>query len=306
MRILCGDIGGTNTRIALWEGGKLMAERSYASADWAGLEGPLQAWSAAAGVRADRACFAVAGPVVGQRCVTTNLPWVVDGPALGAALGCPVRVINDFHAAARGISLLGPGDTALLSGGDPVPGAPQAVLGAGTGLGEAYVVGDTVIPGEGGHADFGPADARELRLAAWLFGRNGRASWEDVLSGPGLVNLSRFLHAERGEECPPWMDTHEAPARVTAEDPEAVAWFCSLYGAEAGNMALRVLALGGVFLCGGIAPRLLDALRAGDFRARFLAKGKLGAAIRDVPVSVVLHPGLGLLGAAAEALRIRD
>jgi len=303
MRILCGDIGGTNARLALWEAGTLTAERVYASAEWGGLEGPVARWLEETGIRPDRACFAVAGPVVGQRCVTTNLPWVIDGAALGAQLGCPTRVINDFYAAALGVDLLGPADTALVSGGAPLPGAARAVLGAGTGLGEAYLVGDLVIPGEGGHAEFGPADARELRLAAWLQSRNGRASWEDVLSGPGLVNLARFLHADRGEPTPTWLDAPDAPARVVAEDPEAVAWFCSLYGAEAGNMALRVLALGGVYLCGGIAPRLLDALRAGGFRARFQAKGQLGATIRDVPVHVVLHPGLGLLGAAAEALR---
>ncbi|MDP2317545.1 MAG: glucokinase [Pseudomonadota bacterium] len=306
MRILCGDIGGTNARLALWEGGILQAEETYASAEWPGLEAPLAAWLTRTGVHPDRACFAVAGPVINQRCATTNIPWVVDGAQLRAQLGCPVRIVNDFHAAARGLALLHPGDGVTLFGGEAVLGAPVAVLGAGTGLGEAYVVDDSVIPGEGGHADFGPGDARELRLAAWLFGRNGRASWEDVLSGPGLVNLSRFLCLERGEPPPAWLDGHDAPARVAQEDPEAVAWFCALYGAEAGNMALRVLARGGVYLCGGIAPRMLPALMAGGFRARFEAKGKIAAAIRGVPVTVVTHPGLGLLGAAAEAMRIRD
>ncbi|MES2639163.1 MAG: glucokinase [Myxococcota bacterium] len=306
MRILCGDIGGTNTRLALWEGGALQHEQTFASAEWPGLEAPLTAWQASTGVRPDRACFAVAGPVMDQRCRTTNIPWLVDGVALAALLGCPVRIINDFHAAARGITLLGPSDTVQLFGGDPVLGAPRAVIGAGTGLGEAFVVGDEVVPGEGGHADFGPGDARELRLAAWLFGRNGRASWEDVLSGPGLVNLARFASVDRGEPPPAWLDGPDAPARVAAEDPEIVAWFCALYGAEAGNLALRVLARGGVYLCGGIAPRMIDTLLAGTFRARFSGKGKLGAAIQHVPVYVVTHPGLGLLGAAAEAMRIRD
>lgn len=306
MRILCGDIGGTNSRLACWEGGRLSGEHTFASAAWPGPEGPLTAWLERTGIRPDRACLAVAGPVVEQRCVTTNLPWVVDGPAIGALLGCPVRIINDFHAAARGISLLGPDDGVRLAGGTAVQGAPIAVLGAGTGLGQAYVVNDHVIPGEGGHADFGPGDARDLRLAAWLFGRNGRASWEDVVSGPGLVNLARFNCLERGEPPPAWMDGADAPARIAAEDPETIAWFCALYGAEAGNMALRVLARGGVYLCGGIAPRLIPQLQGGEFRTRFLSKGKLGAAIKDVPVTVVTHPGLGLLGAAAEALRIRD
>jgi glucokinase len=306
MRILCGDIGGTHTRLALWEAGALSEERTYASTAWPSFDDPLDCWLAESHVVPERACFAVAGPVMEQRCVATNLPWIVDGPALTARLGCPVRIINDFHAAARGVSMLGPDDGVVIGGHEPVGGAPIAVLGAGTGLGEAFLVGDEVIPGEGGHADFGPGDARELRLAAWLFGRNGRASWEDVLSGPGLVNLARFLALERGEPAPAWLDAPDAPAQVTTQDPEAVAWFCALYGAEAGNMALRVLARGGVFLCGGIAPRLLETLQAGTFRTRFEAKGKLGIAIRDIPVTVVLHSGLGLLGAAAEAQRMRD
>lgn len=306
MRILCGDVGGTNSRLALWSDGRLSEERQWPSPAFPGLEGPVRAWLAATGVKPDRACFAVAGPVRDQRCVATNLPWVVDGPVLTALLGCPVRVINDFHAAARGVTLLGDADRLRLFGGAPLPGAPIAVLGAGTGLGEAFVVGDVVVPGEGGHAELGPADERELRLAAWLMARNGRASWEDVLSGPGLVNLMRFVCHERGVAEPGWSGDEDAPARVAGGDAEVVDWFCRLYGAEAGNMALRVLARGGVYLCGGIAPRMLDTLRAGGFEGRFRQKGKVAAAIRDVPVFVVLHPGLGLLGAAAEALHIRD
>lgn len=306
MRILCGDVGGTNTRLALWEGGALRDEHQWASADWPGLEGPVHAWLARFGGRFDRACFAVAGPVRDQRCVTTNLPWVVDGPALTALLGCPVRIVNDFCAAARGVTHLGDDDRVPLIEGEPHPGAPVAVLGAGTGLGEALVVGDTVVPGEGGHADLGPADARELGLTAWLIDRYGRASWEHVLSGPGLVNLARYLRHLRGEPEPAWLDGPEAPARVVAEEPEVVAWFCALYGAEAGNLALRALPRGGVYLCGGIAPRIVPALRQGAFASRFRAKGRLGEALEGIPVWVVTHPGLGLLGAAAEALLQRD
>ena len=128
----------------------------------------------------------------------------------------------------------------------------------------------------------------------------------DVLSGPGLVNLARFTFAERGEPPPEWLDHPDAPARVVTEEPEVVSWFCGLYGAEAGNMALRVLALGGVYLCGGIAPKLLDALRSGAFQERFVAKGRLGLAIKDIPVYVVLYPGLGLIGAAAEGLAFAE
>jgi glucokinase len=306
MEILCGDVGGTNTRLALWSSGRLLHELHWPSLDFDGLEGPVRAWLAASGARPDRACFAVAGPVREQRCVTTNLPWIVDGPELTALLGVPVRIVNDFHAAARGVTVCPAADLVPLGGGERIPGHPVGVLGAGTGLGEAILVGDEVVPGEGGHADFGPADAREARFAAWLVERYGRAEWEDVLCGKGLVNLTRFHYEDRGQRAPAWLDSPDAPARVTATEPAVVDWFCALYGAEAGNVALRVLARGGVFLCGGIAPRILPQLRAGGFRRRFEAKGKLGEAIRDIPVYVATHPALGLLGAAEEALRLRD
>lgn len=300
MKRLCGDVGGTNARLALWDG-ELSQQRQYPSGAHAHLADVIEAWLGESGVRPAAACLAVAGPVADNRCVATNLPWVIDGDELGRAFGFPVRIVNDFQAAARGTTLLSTRDVVQLGGKDPVPGAPVAVLGAGTGLGEAFLVGGHVIAGEGGHAEFGPGTEREARLAAWLVQRYGRASWEHVLSGAGLVNLARFARHERGEPEPAWLDDREsAPARVSAEEPDTVAWFCELYGAEAGNMALRVLARGGVYLCGGIAPRLAGQLAAGGFRRRFEAKGKLGAAIESVPVYVSLHPALGLLGAAAE------
>ncbi len=304
MNLLCGDVGGTSARLAAWrdlEGRVGLAdERHYPSAEHADLTTILRRWLADTGVRPSAACLALAGPVVNNRCVATNLPWVVDGESLGHELGFPVRIVNDFYAAARGIALLGAADRVQIGGGEPVPGAPVAVLGAGTGLGEAYVVGGQVVAGEGGHCELGAANEREARLVAWLIAREGRASWEHVLSGSGLVRLARFLAIEARGPVPPWLDEPGAPSRVAATDAEAVRWFCDLYGAEAGNMALRVLARGGVYLAGGIAPRMLPALQAGGFRQRFEAKGKLGAAIANIPVYVVTHPALGLLGAAAE------
>jgi glucokinase len=299
MRILCGDIGGTNARLALWDGA-LMQERTWPSRDQGSLDGPVGAWLDHFGVKPDAACFAVAGPVTDNRCVTTNLPWVVDGAAMGARFGFPVRVINDFSAAARGTTLLSSGDVVQIGRGARVPGAPVAVIGAGTGLGEAFLVGGHVIAGEGGHADFGPSTEREAALAAWLLARFGHASWERVLCGTGLANLERYRLHCAGQAEPEWLDGKDAPARVTASSPETVAWFCELYGAEAGNMALRVLARGGVYLCGGIAPRVIPQLQAGGFRDRFEGKGRLAPALADVPTFVVTHPALGLLGAAAE------
>ncbi len=304
MNLLCGDVGGTSARLAGWRGEAarcgLVDERHYPSNEHADLATILRRWLADTGMRPSAACLALAGPVVANRCVATNLPWVVDGDALGQALGFPIRLVNDFYAAARGVTLLRPGDRVQIGGGEVVTGAPVAVLGAGTGLGEAYVVGGQVVPGEGGHCELGASSERESRLVAWLIGREGRASWEHVLSGPGLVRLARFLAEERGGPAPPWIDAPDAPARVAATDAEAVRWFCELYGAEAGNMALRVLACGGVYVAGGIAPRMLPALQAGGFRRRFEAKGKLGSAIAGIPAFIVTHPALGLLGAAAE------
>lgn len=304
MNLLCGDVGGTSARLAACVGragrGGLVDERHYPSNKHADLTTILRRWLADTGMRPSAACLALAGPVVANRCVATNLPWVVDGDALGETLGFPVRLVNDFYAAARGVALLGPADRVQIGGGEAVPGAPVAVLGAGTGLGEAYVVAGQVVPGEGGHCELGASSERESRLIAWLVAREGRASWEHVLSGPGLVRLARFLAEEARRPLPPWIDDPDAPARVSASDAEVVRWFCELYGAEAGNMALRVLARGGVYVAGGIAPRMLPALVAGGFRRRFEAKGKLGEAIAGIPVYVVTHPALGLLGAAAE------
>ncbi len=305
MRILVGDIGGTHTRLACWDDGVLRDEVVVPSHDHAGVEAPLDAWRASLRVPVERACLAVAGPVRDGRCTATNLPWVVDARALRTRLGIPVCVVNDFEAAARGVAMLSPGDWAEIVPGTTVPGSPQAVLGAGTGLGEALVVGDVVLPGEGGHAEFGPGDARDLALAGWLMTRHGRASWEDVLSGPGLVNLARF-RAEQAGAPTGWLDEEDAAAHVATRDPGALAWFCDLYGAEAGNLALRSLARGGVWLCGGIAPKILDALRDGGFARRFRAKGRVSAALDGIPVRVVTHPSLGLLGAAATALRDAD
>ncbi|MBM4392880.1 MAG: glucokinase [Deltaproteobacteria bacterium] len=304
MNLLCGDVGGTSARLATWRDSTpsagLADEHHYSSAEHDSLATILQRWLSDTGARPSAACLALAGPVVDNRCVATNLPWVVDGELLAQTLGFPVRIVNDFYAAARGVTLLGPADRVKIGGGEPVPGAPIAVLGAGTGLGEAFIVGGRVVPGEGGHCELGAASEREARLVAWLVATEGRASWEHVLSGRGLVRLARFLALERRGPVPAWLDEPGAPARVAATDPEAVSWFSELYGAEAGNMALRVLARGGVYLAGGIAPRVLPALQAGGFRRRFEAKGKLGAAIADVPAFVVTHPALGLLGAAAE------
>lgn len=301
MTFVCGDIGGTRARLA-FAAAEVGPVTEFSSAEFSGPEALLRAWLAGAPVRPNAICLALAGPVREGRCVATNLPWVVDATLLSESLGVPVVLINDFHAAALGASALGPGSCEGVVPGSPQSEAPMAVLGAGTGLGEAVVFGDVVLPGEGGHAEFGPGNAREVRLAAWLIDRYGRASWESVLSGPGLVNLARFDWAERGAPVPDWVEAPDAPARVAATEPGVLSWFAELYGAEAGNLALRVLA-GSVYLAGGIAPRMLAELRSGGFERRFRQKGKVGAALAGVPVFVASHPALGLIGARAELSR---
>lgn len=297
---LCGDIGGTHARLAPFDSGALGEVRKYVSGDHRDATALVVTWMRETGLRPTAACLGIAGPVIGNQCVATNLPWDLDGALLSEALGFPVLLINDFHAAARGVSRLGESDRVQVGGGLPVMGAPVGVIGAGTGLGQAIVVGGSVVAGEGGHAEFGAGTVREAALAVWLMERHGRASWEHVLSGPGLVRLARFTLEEGGLEVPAWLDHPNAPQRVMETMPDVVEWFAELYGAEAGNLALRSLAHGGVYVCGGIAPRMLPTLLAGGFRRRFEAKGKVGAAIAAVPVFVVTHPALGLLGAAED------
>ncbi len=305
---LTGDIGGTHARLAGFDPAlrRLGDVRTYASAAHPDVASVLSAWLRDTGVRPSAVCLGIAGPVLGNRCLATNLPWSLDGAELSADFGFPVRLVNDFYAAARGVSRLEPRDVVQIGGGPAVAGEPIGVIGAGTGLGEALVVGERVVPGEGGHAEFGPGSEREAAFAAWLIARDGRASWEQVLSGSGLVNLARFTLVERGEAAPGWMNEADAPRRVMESMPEVVAWFAELYGAEAGNVALRALTRGGVYLCGGIAPRMVEVLASGGFRRRFEGKGKVGAAIVSIPTFVVTHPSLALLGAAAELSMLEE
>jgi len=318
MTVLAGDIGGTTSRLACFDGPHRVAERSYASRDFPGLEAVARRFLDETGARVERGCFAIAGPVRRGVCRTTNLPWVVDERALAAALGLQrARLVNDFAAQTVGVTLLRPGESAELLAGDADPDAPVAVLGAGTGLGAAYALRSAggrvdVLPGEGGHADFAPTDERQVAVLRELGALLGaRVSYERVLSGPGIYNIYRALRrAGRGEERP------EVAAALAAEaDPSAVISrealagdeglcgaalevFVEVYAQEASNMALRALALGGVFLAGGIAPKILPALRTGRFEARFRDKPPHRDLLREIPVRVVLDTLLGLRGAA--------
>ena len=326
MQILAGDIGGTKTHLALFvderpRGGQLREVRGerLPSAAFADLGAAIRAFLREDEARAvTAAAFGIAGPVVGDTCRTTNLPWSIDGADLARELALPrVRLLNDFHALALGLGLLGTDDLELLQEGEVDPQGPQAVIGAGTGLGEAIVVptaaGPRVLATEGGHADFAPRDDLEIGLLRHLIARHGHVSWERIVSGPGLATLLDYLVAAGHADLTPAARArlaHEDPGAVIGElalagtDPAcllAVDRFLALYGAEAGNLALKVLPTGGLFIAGGIAPRLLPRLRAGAFLAAFRDKGRMARLLDRIRVAVVREPRVGLLGAARAA-----
>jgi glucokinase len=323
VRVLAGDIGGTKTTIALIDIGRssLSVRRSerYASAAYPGLEQILDDFLASERERPAGAGFGVAGPVRGGSARITNLPWRIESASLARRTGIRrIALQNDFVSAAMGLRFLGARQLATLSRGRPERGAPVAILGAGTGLGQAVVLRgggrEVVVPSEGGHVDFGPTSDREDRLAAYLRGRFGRTSRERVLSGPGLVHIYEFLKRdgaakESREVRDALAETEDAAAVVSRfglarRDPlsrAALDLFVSIYGSEAGNAALQYRATGGVFLGGGIAGKILPALRSPRFLRAFRSKAPMAELLSRIPVHVVRDPRLGLYGAAAAA-----
>jgi len=316
--ILAGDIGGTHARLAIAEAGsgRLVSVAVYRVAAYADLNAVLRQFLGEARPardrrQFDRACFAVAGPIDGRSARLTNAPWTVDADAIASEFGIrDVRLANDFAAAAAGIDTLGPGDLATLQPGAPLARSPRLVIGPGTGLGVAVAVWSDgchrVMPGEGGHVGFAPRDDEQVQLWHFLHRRIGRVQAEDIVSGPGLVNLYAFttsgLTAALGL---PEDIKHDGAAAVTRraftgnETParKAIALFAACFGAIAGDHALTVLPRAGVYLAGGITPRLLDDLKAA-FLAGFNDKGSHAPLMRSMPVHVVLEDQLGLRGAA--------
>jgi glucokinase len=262
----------------------------------------------------DAAVVGVAGPVVGRRAQLTNISWDIAADEITARFGTPdVRLLNDLEAMASSVNSLEGDEVLVLQEGVPNPDGNTVVIAAGTGLGQAYLhhVNGRPHPvaSEGGHADFAPRTDREMELARMLRELYGRAEVEHVLSGPGLLNLHRFTH--RGGECPmlEGADDVEAPARVTQAGmagrcqgcADALRMFVSAYGAEAGNLALRGVAIGGVYVGGGIAPKILPALGNGSFIEAFGAKGTMSELLSKMSVKVILNSDAGLLGAAIAA-----
>ncbi len=321
--ILAGDIGGTNTRLALFEeSGALVPAHSktFPSREHASLADIVRSFLAGSGERPGRACIGVAGAVRGGRVAATNLPWRIDAAALAAELSIGrVALLNDLEAAGWVVEVLPPADVAVLSAGEPDPDGNGAVIAAGTGLGEAGLVHDgrrrRPFASEGGHADFSPRGEIEVELWRHLSARFGHVSWERVVSGPGLVNVYGFLRdTGRGEE-PAWLaaemregDPAAAVARAALAGRSGLAAraleiFASAYGSAAGNIALHFAALAGIWIAGGIAPRVLPALRAPGFLEAFRDKGRFRPWLEKVPVRVVLDERAPLLGAARYALQ---
>ncbi len=326
--ILAGDIGGTKTVIALYShsaSGKLQQIHlhTFPSQDYLSLEAILDEYLQQAPKHAlQSACFGVAGAVVAGQCRTTNLPWSLSEQALAKTLGiASVKLLNDLEAAAYGMLFLDAHECEILNQGTAEACGNIAVIAAGTGLGEAMLYWDGVqhqpIASEGGHCDFSPRNDREIELLKYLRQRlNGHVSYERVLSGPGLLNIYQFLRDGGYGSEPNWLseelrngDPSASISRhaLSGQDPlctAALDMFISIYGAETGNLALKCLAVGGICIGGGIAPKILPALSGGGFMEAFLDKGRFAALLKDMPVRVSTNPQTPLLGAAHYAERL--
>jgi len=323
--ILAGDIGGTNARLAYFQPQnghlRLVSERTFPSREHSELGEIVNEFLEATGSRPEAACFGIAGPVRNGRVETSNLPWVIEQSRLAKQIHLPeTLLINDLEASAWGIGALAAGDLVPLNRVSGPAIGNQGVIAPGTGLGEAGLFWDGsrhhVFACEGGHTDFGPQGDLQIELVRFLQARFGHVSYERILSGPGLVNVYEFLRDDQGGK-----ESAEFSAALKTGDPAAVIsgaaldgthplaekaldlWI-SVYGAEAANLALKVMATGGLFLAGGISPKILAKLKGPLFMQAFLAKGRLRPLVESIPVQVVINEKAGLLG-AARCARVR-
>jgi len=316
--ILAGDIGGTNARLAFFEATngnlRLVSSSVFPSRDYATLDEIVVKFVASSSIRPDAACFGIAGPVQQGHVKASNLPWLIDGQRLANEIKLKHAVlINDLEANAWGIAGLEPKDLVALN---PVQGTPvgnQAVIAAGTGLGEAGMYWDGqqyhIFACEGGHGDFAPRNELEIELFGYLAARYEHVSYERVVSGPGLANVFEFLRDTKRGTVPSWL-TEElqrgAPAAISRAAiagtsqicVDALDLFVSIYAAEAGNLALKLMATGGVYLGGGISPRILPKLQGPAFMQNFVSKGRMQRLLESIPVRVIVNDQTALMGAA--------
>lgn len=326
--ILAGDIGGTKTVLALFQAEegdfRQVASDTFSSQAHPTFEGILQEFLAAQkGPKLEVGVFGVAGAVIDGRSKTTNLPWTLEETSLAATIVAPrVKLLNDLEAAAYGVLFMRDDELfVLLPGTLPRNRGNVAVIAAGTGLGEAFLVWDGQhhhpLASEGGHADFAARNDLEIELLKFLRQRfDGHVSYERVLSGPGFRNIYEFYRDTGRYPEPAWLAERTAAGNANAEitqaaiekrEPLAVAaldLFCEIYGAEAGNMALKVVATGGVYVAGGIAPKLIPGFNVEAFQRGFCDKGRFSAMMKSVPVSIVTNPRVPLIGAARFGLRL--
>jgi glucokinase len=321
--LLATDIGGTKSLIGLFNPGRdrpeLRVVREYATLDFDSLDEIIATFIEETGAAQIVAgCIGVAGAVSGTRARLTNVPWVVDVSPIAQRLGHPVELVNDLVAMAYAVPVLEDHELEVLQEGVMVPTGNAALIAAGTGLGEAMLhnINERLVPSasEGGHADFSARTPRELAMMNDLLRFHGRVDYEKVVSGPGLVNLFRFTHGTQDVRTAcrvlgPDVDLMDLPAAISTaalegrceQCAEALDMFVDAYGAEAGNLALRSMATAGVYVGGGIAPKILPALKAGGFIDAFVDKQPMADWMRMVPVAVILNPGAALLGAAVRA-----
>jgi glucokinase len=305
--ILGGDIGGTKVLLGLAENGVLVSARRYASADFSNFTGLLAAFFSDAQVNPSQVhggCLALAGPIAddGGSARLTNLPWLIDREELARRFGLPpLQLVNDFAAAALGAVTASADQCVPLQTGQPLPDAPRLVVGAGTGLGMAIVLpqvspsqGWRIVPGEGGHVAFAPADEEQLQLWRFLHARHGRVIWEQVVSGPGITAIQECLTGEIMHA-----DEIYQSALIATDNAahRSLELFLAAYGAFAGDMALACLARGGIFLAGGIAAKLLPLLPDSRFLPAFNAKAGHADITARMPIHVATDPYLGLNGA---------
>ena len=326
--ILAGDIGGTKTHLALFslQGEKLQAEikKTFPSKQYPGLEPVIEEFIADQQVSISRACFGIAGPVVDGQVKTPNLPWVVDSINIAQRFKLDsVALLNDLEAAAYGIFTLEPQELFTLNEGVSGQRGNKVLIAAGTGLGEATLYDDGrdhhPSASEGGHGDFAPTDETQIDLLRYLIKKCGHVSYERVVSGPGIGNIYGFLRDTGRLEEPDWLKekisasedasvviSQEGLAGNSAICVQALNLFVSVYGAEAGNLALRGKATGGVYIGGGIAPKILAKLEDGTFMRAFLHKGRYLELLSGMPVRVILNDQAALQGAAFYAVRLQS
>ncbi len=306
---LAGDIGGTKTHLALYEKleKKPIKEETYPSKEFKSLEEVVVNFLSDETV--NKACFGIAGPVQNGVCKTTNLPWSIESKNLEKALKIEkVKLLNDLEANAWGIRVLTPEDFLVINSGQEVKNNNKALISAGTGLGEAglFFDGRSYVPFacEGGHCDFSPRSEEDLLLWKELTKHFGHVSFERVLSGPGFLNIYRFVAKQNGKVLKEDLlqDVREITKRALNKDcpicEKTLDWFVGLYGSEAGNLALKFLSLSGVYIGGGIAPKIQEKLKDGDFFENFKKKGRFESLLEKIPVKVILNPNTALFGAA--------